>query len=232
MAARKPYSRANGRQTRRRRGAVAKGQTYGTILNDLERHQTIDLLPDREAETLAEWMQERPGAQIITRDRGKNYIEWIALGAPKAIQVAERFHLLHNSHDTLRRMFEKCTRELRQAEKQIAEAITEVKTGSQDVNDIEVEKKSVTQGSPEVANQSTPYRELRFAKVKELQNQDLTRREIAKRVHLDRRTVSKYFKLDSLPNIIRSKKSILKTYPYMPYLTDRWNEGRRDRKQL
>ncbi|MEZ4706730.1 MAG: transposase [Caldilineaceae bacterium] len=54
--------------------AFRKGKTYGTILVDLERHQPVDLLPDRTAETLARWLQEHPGVEVITRDRGKDYI--------------------------------------------------------------------------------------------------------------------------------------------------------------
>jgi transposase len=36
--------------------AWKKGQTYGTILVDLEKRCTIDLLPDRKEETLTAWL--------------------------------------------------------------------------------------------------------------------------------------------------------------------------------
>ena len=70
--------------------AWAKGQRYGTILVDLERHQPIDLLPDRATETVVAWLQTHPGIEIISRDRGQNYIDAIKQGAPTAIQVADR----------------------------------------------------------------------------------------------------------------------------------------------
>jgi len=76
-----------------------RGKTYGTILIDLERHQVVDLLPDRKAETLAAWLKGHPGVQIISRDRYGDYARGAALGAPNAQQIADRFHLLLNLRD-------------------------------------------------------------------------------------------------------------------------------------
>jgi transposase len=81
--------------------AWKKGQTYGTILVDLERHQVVDLLPDRSAESLAAWLQQHPGVKIISRDRGGTYAEGARRGAPNAEQVADRFHLLKNLREAL-----------------------------------------------------------------------------------------------------------------------------------
>jgi transposase len=83
--------------------AVRKGRTYGTIVVDLERRRTLDLLPDRTATTLAEWLQHRPTIEVIARDRSTEYGRGAATGAPEATQVADRWHLLLNARQMVER---------------------------------------------------------------------------------------------------------------------------------
>jgi transposase len=85
--------------------AFRKRQRYGTVLIALECRQPVALVPNREAETLAQWFQAHPGVEIITRDRARAYADGARHGAPEATQVADRFHLLQNRVETLDQVF-------------------------------------------------------------------------------------------------------------------------------
>src|SRR3954451_1737800 len=83
--------------------AARKGRIYGTIVVDLERRRALDLLPDRTAETLADWLRCRPGIEVVARDRSTEYAPRLLLGAAAATQVAGRWALLANVRQVLER---------------------------------------------------------------------------------------------------------------------------------
>jgi transposase len=93
--------------------ALRKGRTYGTIVVDLERRRAIDLLPDRTSTTVADWLRQRPGIGVVARDRSTEYARAAAIGAPKAVQMADRWHLLANVRDMLERWLARAHARLR-----------------------------------------------------------------------------------------------------------------------
>jgi transposase len=73
-----------------------RGRRYGTILVDMESGRPADLLDGRDQETLAGWLDARPGITVICRDRDSEYAAAARASAPDAVQVADRWHLWHN----------------------------------------------------------------------------------------------------------------------------------------
>lgn len=86
--------------------ALRKGQTYGTILVDLERGRVIDLFDGRDGLPVTVWLKAHPGIEVITRDRLAAYANAGSTGAPQALQVADRWHLIGNIRELVERLFE------------------------------------------------------------------------------------------------------------------------------
>jgi transposase len=84
--------------------AWRKGRRYGTIVVDLERAEVVDLLPDRDAECVKSWLKGHPSIELISRDRASSYAQAAAEAAPKAQQVADRWHLLKNLREAIERL--------------------------------------------------------------------------------------------------------------------------------
>ncbi len=66
--------------------AFRKGNTYGSIIVDMDTRRPVDLLPDRRAAGFATWLREHHGAQVVCRDRAGSYAE----GARWALQRLSR----------------------------------------------------------------------------------------------------------------------------------------------
>jgi transposase len=193
--------------------ALRKGHIYGTILVDLLEHHPVDLLPDRETETLAAWLHAHPGVQFISRDRASNYAEGARQGAPGAVQVADRWHLLKNLGDALHRMLDRQPRILRE----VARAVHEYRNPvpEQPENDrLTRAAASTPPGKP------LTHRQQRFQEVKTLLAQGYSQRQVARQLHLHRQTVARYQAHDELPRH-SAPQNTSKAAGFLPYIQQR-----------
>lgn len=76
--------------------AIARGRKYATVLIDAVTHRRVDVLPDRKAATLAAWLHEHPGVEVVCRDGSAAYAEAIRQAVPQAVQASDQWHLWHN----------------------------------------------------------------------------------------------------------------------------------------
>jgi transposase len=126
--------------------AWKKGQTYGTILVDLETRRPIELLPDRSTETVEAWLRTHPEVDIVSRDRGGEYAAAARKGAPQAQQVADRFHLLKNLRERLKEVMDRKQSCLPEVEERASDGIP---AKAQGIKDKSVQQKAEQHSEPE-----------------------------------------------------------------------------------
>lgn len=81
--------------------AWRKGTTFGAVIVALERRQVVELLADRSAATMADWLKTHPEIEVVSRDRAGLYADAAREGAPRTRQIADRFHLLKKLRETI-----------------------------------------------------------------------------------------------------------------------------------
>src|SRR5207244_6296934 len=104
--------------------AWRRGQRYGTILVNLEDERVLDLLRARSAESVAAWLAQHPTFLVICRDRRALYAEGIRRGAPHAVQVVDRFHLVKNLREAVEAFLHNQRAALQAAAARTAQALT------------------------------------------------------------------------------------------------------------
>lgn len=189
---------------------------YGTLLIDMATHRPLDLFDGREGMDLASWLAGHPETTVICRDRSGGYGEGARLGAPQAIQVADRFHLWQNLGQAVEKTVMAHRRSLAEPAPEPA-----VATPVPAVVQAKPEKKIVTR-----------MRE-HFAAVQHLRSQGLSKAAIGRELGLHQATVRKFANAGSVEELIaKTEQRAHLVDDYVEYLHSRWNEGQRNATQL
>ena len=217
--------------------ALRKGHVYGTVVANAESGDVIDLLPDREAGTLEQWLKAHPGAEVICRDRSGAYAEGARDGAPAAIQVADRWHLWHN----LAECAEKTVARHRSC---LKDQPASEESGDKDAPDTsdtpgpgEAEAApAVPDGSLDVCGRERQLvrrtRE-RHAEIRERLAAGQPQAAIRRAMGLDRRTVQRYARAASADELLASATNReSKREEFKPYICQRWNQRITDASQI
>ena len=204
--------------------AKQRGRVYGTILVDLERRQAVDLLPDRTAETLAQWLRVHTSITTVARDRSGEYARGIALGAPQAQQVADRWHLLVNLREALEKLLDRLRPEL------MTGGLTKTPEKAGEIRVLRQRHR----GRTEVA-----ARDGRWARTLALHDQihrlhqaGQTICAIAQQLKWSRTTVYRYLSMSALPERSAGLQRTSILDPFVDYLGQRWLAGCRNASQL
>jgi transposase len=211
--------------------AWKKGRNYGTICVDLERRQPIALLPDRSPDTVAAWLRAQPTIKVIARDRSGGYTDAATRGAPQAIQVADRWHLLKNLGDALEYFFHHHAAALKQAAQDLN---AQAAAPTPDQRPVPTSDGATAQARAKAAGQARHTRAVeRYQRVQDLHAKQVDVANIARQVGVSRQTVYRYLRLQQPPQptyIHVARPHVIE--PYKPYLIQRWNEGCRNALQM
>jgi transposase len=202
--------------------AWRKGRRYGTILVDLEREKVVDLLPDRDAGSFAAWLRDHPGVEVVARDRAEVYADGARRGAPRAVHVADRWHLLRNLGEAMRTIVGAHHAAVRRARRGIvAEQAGRAAPGG---------ATPITTREAKQAARHQP-RQARYAEVRRLGDAGATVSAIARACELDRKTVRKWLR-EGGPGTWDRPAGAGILGPYLDHLERRWAEGSRNATRL
>jgi transposase len=206
--------------------AYRKRHTYGTVLIDLEQRRPVTLLDGREASTLAQWLHEHPGVAVVARDRAGAYAEGVRRGAPQAVQVADRFHLLQNLAETLETAFSAHAAELH-----AAEAVDPALAAEPIVPPAPPQADARTRAK---AAERRDRRLARYQQVWALHREGWPGVQIARQLGIGHRTVLRYLKHERFPErqgrSDAGRSRLLDAWK--PLILERWNAGPRHSQRL
>ncbi len=199
--------------------AWKRGHRYGTILVDLERNDVVDLLPDRQAGTLAEWLRQRPGVEVIARDRAGAYADGARQGAPDAVQVADRWHMLRNLGDAMRALCDRHSAAARRAARD-APVPAPAATGPEP----EPKPPRLTRAQRASAT-SLARRQARYEEAARLRAAGVPIARIAAQLGAERKTIRRWLALGRAPTWAKPPRRGGVLSAYAAHLDRRWAEG-------
>jgi transposase len=202
--------------------AWRKGRRYGTILVDLERKTVVDLLPDRDAGSFAAWLRDHPGVEVVARDRADVYADGARSGAPRAVHVADRWHLLRNLGEAVRT----AVGAHHAAVRRVRRGVVAERAGRA----TPARTPSVTTREARKAARHQP-RQARYTEVRRLSDAGATVSAIARACELDRKTVRKWLR-EGGPGTWDRPAGTGILGPRLDYLERRWGEGSRNATRL
>ncbi len=212
---------------------------YGTILVNLENHGVVDLLPDRSADAVAQWLAQHPGITVVSRDRSGLYAGGITQGAPDAVQVVDRFHLVSNLREALEAYFLAHSAKLKEAAAQTAQVLTRLVEPAPVVGMYRGRRRHSRNSQNLNGDRRQKYHASRVAlyeQIGRLREAGVTVTEIARRLKISRPTVYAHLRRAAPPELttITVRPSARVLAPYIPYLIERWRQsgGRADGMQL
>src|SRR5436309_5595676 len=183
----------------------------------------MDLLPDRSAESFAAWLHAHPGVEIISRDRAGCYAEGATNGAPQAVQVVDRWHLLRNVSAVLQRGVERERKHL----------LSATVTVNQELGAVAVEPApslpAVVRPPPQAQQSSQQKRNQRLATYREamrLRQTGSTQEEVARKLALSTRTIRRWEQAGQFPERAPVPPKRKQIDRWVSYLERRWSEGR------
>jgi transposase len=213
--------------------AWRKGQSFGTILVDLERSQVVDLLPTRSAQVLGEWLAQHPEVTVVSRDRQGVYAEGVRAGAPQARQVADRFHLTLNLRQAVERELAVRRPFLRFTPESTPAAVP-TRGGTETENkgrQISIQS-SVQQQHAEVVRLRRQQKLELFQTIQRMKSAGMKVSQIARHLGINRRRIDRWVRLDTLPERNRMEPRPGMVEWFRGYLQQRWAAGCRHGRTL
>ena len=222
--------------------ALRRGQRYGTLIIDLATHRPVDVLAERSAEAVADWLRAHPGVTTVARDRRGVSADGIRHGAPAATQVADRWHILKNVGELLERVVARHGDALRAAAQRASpdEPASEGATASSVGPEATEEPVSAPLAPPPPAASLRPpqpsvgdeRQQGRFAAVHALPQAGRSVSAIGRELGLSRATVRKYLRAEACPVRSRHSRLLGPGSPHVASLRERWAAGCDNAAQL